>query len=309
MEKITLYNYEIYLLELSEGNISTERYQTLMKFLKIHPELVPDLMQLELPVLPAETENSGLTEVLLRDNTFDSDREIFEYAEGQLTGKTLNDFERRLNSDPQLRQDVTLFKSLVLKPDLSVSFEHKSTLHKSNFVNEHEYALQPEQSLMFPHKATLYREARTYRLFPPAVQRAAAALVVLLFAALVASITKNNPPAESKLHAVTPILPSIKPKAEVITESTDKPLATLKNKKRVYKMRAPEISKSEAVVPAQTEITGPVQSVTIVGPAVARDNYRDSSATIPSGGLAQTPPSKSSEEHMMVISDLSQVPV
>jgi hypothetical protein len=210
MEKITLHNYEAWLLDHSEGMLSEAQKDALYKFAAAHPELSIDLDGPGLPKLEKEEVDSGLREFLRHDV---DEEELLGYIEGQLNEKSRNAFEDRLASDAGLAARLDNYRRTILQKDFSETFGNKQLLKKPTdeelladpLLNKLEslidgYALDltsqsssyewkllqltrlKSDQVFYPDKEALKKRSRVILLFSPRVLRVAAAIV--LFCAL-----------------------------------------------------------------------------------------------------------------------------
>jgi len=158
--KITVHNYEAYLLDWVEGTLSREEQAQLHLFFEEHPELDErDLLTDNLPELNPVQE-SGLDKVALfrainpvgewNANTYEEG--LISSVEHQLVEEeqeTLNEF---LSKNPDLEVEFQLYQKAILKPDETIE----------------------------ANKAVLIRKPKLI-VFPRVVQYAAAASIALLF--------------------------------------------------------------------------------------------------------------------------------
>lgn len=240
--EITITNYEAWLLDRLEGNLSDEEIRTLENFLIIHPELDAedsDLLSLSLPFCD---ERMG-TDVDLKKE-FEADHElILNYLEELLTPLEKEAFETRLKEDTQLLALLEIFKLTKLTHEVLVF--PKSQLLKSeedvllaspvlNFIEQQlspqeqneflatlpgqanlktELALfeatrlQADPAIVYPNKSELMRGARILPLFSLRTWQYAAAILLLLVFSFLIRFTYN--PAGDKVQTLS---------AEVLTK-------------------------------------------------------------------------------------------
>lgn len=126
--KINIDNYEAYLLDHMEGNLSREEILELQAFAAQHPHLNIDLNDLELVELVTDDvqfENKeGLKKVGI------SDEQFVAYIENELEPQKKQEIETLCASDEKLAKDLKLFQHTIIKADLSVEFEGKNQLKK-----------------------------------------------------------------------------------------------------------------------------------------------------------------------------------
>src|SRR5688572_17539732 len=124
--KITIHNYEAFLLDYSEGTLTESQTQELQFFLSKHPELGILLEDLDMPVLEQESVMSDFTDELLKFQTPDQE-EICRYLEGLMDQQEKTHFEKRLVAEPVLRSELEAFRKTILQAE-KTTFELKSSL-------------------------------------------------------------------------------------------------------------------------------------------------------------------------------------
>ncbi|MBL7895043.1 MAG: hypothetical protein JNK50_07125 [Bacteroidia bacterium] len=128
---ITLENYEAYLLDYMEGNLSKADTALLQQFVVLHPELNIDLSELELVELEAtnitfENKNNLKKEItpLVRDEDY------VDYIENNLSTSEKNKIDTLASQYPSVKKELGLFQKTILQPELNIVFENKSDLKK-----------------------------------------------------------------------------------------------------------------------------------------------------------------------------------
>jgi hypothetical protein len=239
MEKITLHNYEAWLLDHSEGMLSEAQKDALYKFAAAHPELHIDLDVSDLPKLEKEEVDSGLREFLRHDV---DEEELLGYIKGQLTEKNRKAFEDRLASDAGLAARLDDYRRTILPKDFSETFGNKQLLKKPTdeelladpLLNKLEslidgYALdltsqsssyewkllqltrlKPDQ-VFYPDKEALKKRSRVILLFSPRVLRVAAAIVLFCALSVIVGYYFRPEPAQVASRAVVKEKPQPKP--------------------------------------------------------------------------------------------------
>jgi hypothetical protein len=124
--KIGINNYEAFLLDHMEGNLSTEDLVALQLFAAQHPELNIDLKDLELVELETEkisfNEKNNLRKV--------SDEQFVAYIENQLNEEEKNAVETICADNKTLATDLKFFKATITSADETIIFENKDFLKK-----------------------------------------------------------------------------------------------------------------------------------------------------------------------------------
>ncbi|MCW3075865.1 MAG: hypothetical protein JWO32_474 [Bacteroidetes bacterium] len=227
MEEINLHNYEAFLLDYFDGNLSKELTGKLMTFVVTHPELEIDLNDNDLPVFNAEEVHYELKYALKKENHNFPNEDLLEYLEGHLSEEDKLLVEARLNEDPLLALELKFLKQTVIAADYSISFKNKNQLIKSqedlvlnnrsicffeNQLSEKEKAdfitevsvdknlrdeltlvkhtlLLPDLTVVYPIKAELKKEAIVIPFFSV---RLAIAAALFLVAGLIIVFTMYN---------------------------------------------------------------------------------------------------------------------
>lgn len=128
---INIENYEAFLLDYMEGNLSNENTSLLLQFVVLHPELGINLNELELVQLNDEQlifENKNNLKKSAGDLV--SLEQYISYIENELTQdeKTKIDFLAKENS--AISNELNLYKKTILTADSSILFENKNALKK-----------------------------------------------------------------------------------------------------------------------------------------------------------------------------------
>jgi hypothetical protein len=132
--KITRENYEPFFLDYLEGNLNEPLLNELNEFLQQNPDLKEELRLCEAVNLPSENINFTGKEKLYRA-PFDKN-EIFEnysvaFIEGDLSEEEITSYLAYIETHPDRKKELTLFKETKLIPDESVTFPVKSKLYKT----------------------------------------------------------------------------------------------------------------------------------------------------------------------------------
>ena len=131
MSRITIDNYEAYLLDLLEGTLSGEMQVELELFLIQHPELKTDLT--ELPLLTVDSEGiqfSGKPQLKKTDHDLVSQEQFIAYIEDQLPLNERLALEKSCTANPSLSKELNLFKKTIATADASVVYPNKQELKR-----------------------------------------------------------------------------------------------------------------------------------------------------------------------------------
>src|SRR3954471_2967016 len=102
MSRITLNNYEAYLLDFSEGKLNAEDIRQLDEFFKIYPELDLRSETKELPELSILDESFEEKAGLLKTEVYLEDERVLSYLENILTSEETSVFENELTTNAEL---------------------------------------------------------------------------------------------------------------------------------------------------------------------------------------------------------------
>ncbi|MBL7932965.1 MAG: hypothetical protein JNL60_13740 [Bacteroidia bacterium] len=236
MSKITLHNYEAYLLDYLEGNLDSSSIEELKQFALAHPELEIDFEDTNLPYITNLDIEADFKESLRRVEEPLEDEEALSYLEGLLDPEQKQNFELRLPKDPGLEKTLEDYKKTLLSVDSSERFSEKENLFKTeddlvladktiaylenqlskeektdfekrlqeNETLRREYllvsktVLRPETDVVYPGKAELKEETRMVVLYQQkTVFRVAAAIILLAFLSVMFNYIQNDK-AETK---------------------------------------------------------------------------------------------------------------
>ena len=131
MHKIDIHNYEAYLLDFSEGNLTGELQVELELFLIQHPELAINLEDLQLVSLEEET-TTFLNKNSLKKLESDlvSETQFIAYIEHELTDKEKLELEKSCASNPSLTKELKLYTHTIAEADTNIIFENKQSLKR-----------------------------------------------------------------------------------------------------------------------------------------------------------------------------------
>lgn len=131
MHKIDIHNYEAYLLDYSEGNLTGDLQVELELFLIQHPELEINLDELSLLSLEDEvTTFSNKNALKKTDSDLVSETQFIAYIEKQLPEDERLALEKSCATNPTLSKELALFASTLSTPDTSIVFENKQSLKR-----------------------------------------------------------------------------------------------------------------------------------------------------------------------------------
>ena len=203
MSTINLNNYEAFLLDYSEGNLSALEIAELKAFVIAHPELEIDLDNFDLPYFSEEPAGIDFKSELKKTEHDIQNEELINYIENNLPAEQKAAFEAKLSLDKDLAKELELYKKTILAADLTEQSGLKASLIKNeedlilnnNLIaylenqlstNErtefetaiannaslraelHLYSktiLAADTSIVFPHKDALKKETRVIPLF------------------------------------------------------------------------------------------------------------------------------------------------
>lgn len=134
-EKINIENYEAYLLDYMEGNLSKEDTTLLLEFVVLHPELNINLNELEPVVLMDESiafENKS--ELKRTAGQLVSDEQFVSYIENTLSTGEKKRIEKLSATHPEIEKELNLYKKTILIPDATIVFGNKKVLKKETKV-------------------------------------------------------------------------------------------------------------------------------------------------------------------------------
>lgn len=136
MSKINIHNYEAYLLDFSEGNLTDELQMELELFLIQHPELDINLSDLALVTLNEESISfSNKNNLKKTESDLISEDKFVAYIEGQLSETEKTEIEKSCSKNPLLSKELALYQKTILVADSSISYPNKNELkHKPKVI-------------------------------------------------------------------------------------------------------------------------------------------------------------------------------
>lgn len=131
MEQINIHNYEAYLLDFSEGNLTHELQMELELFLIQHPEIDINLSELSLIALDDEAITySNKSSLKKTEGDLISETQFIAYIENQLPENEKIELEKSCSVNPSLSNDLALFKKTIAVADSSIIYENKNELKR-----------------------------------------------------------------------------------------------------------------------------------------------------------------------------------
>jgi len=131
MAAINTHNYEAYLLDFSEGNLSVSLSEELRQFVSLHPELEINLSDMSLPKLAETTVNASFKDSLKRQHLDFSDEDLIDYLEGNLNLQQKRQIETKLKTDSDFLKSFNIFQHTFLQVDHSIVFSEKNNMLKT----------------------------------------------------------------------------------------------------------------------------------------------------------------------------------
>lgn len=127
--KINKNNYEAYLLDLSEGNLSDELRDELNSFLALHPDLEADIIEDFQPLTP-NTDSSIDQNLLQFDSITELNRKHFfiAYHEGDLSSSEQSEVLTFISKNTSYENEFNKFSKIYLSASNEI-FEDKTSLH------------------------------------------------------------------------------------------------------------------------------------------------------------------------------------
>ncbi len=139
---IDMSNYEIFVIDYLDGQLSGEEELALLSFLEKHPELKEEVDGLELATLePLEISSdlkqslkkTPIAEVLgIDENNYES--YFIAFAEKDLNKKEIQQLEKFLLANPLLVNEFELHKNLRLQPDHKIVYPDKEGMKKRRIL-------------------------------------------------------------------------------------------------------------------------------------------------------------------------------
>lgn len=135
MNKINKDNYEAWLLDFAEGNLSEEQQIELELFVMQHPELNINLS--ELPLLNIEVNSvffQNKHQLKKSETDLVSDTQFIAYIENQLSYEEKKAIDKSCANNKFLAYELKLFQNTITYADTTVEFPSKNKLKRQNKV-------------------------------------------------------------------------------------------------------------------------------------------------------------------------------
>src|SRR6478735_7607572 len=114
MSKITIHNYEAFLLDYLEDNLNSSLIEELKQFALSHPELEIDLTETNLPYITEPNIEIDFKESLRKKDEPLEDEELLSYLEGVLDPQGRKYFEEKLSENPELKKAFEMYQKTFL---------------------------------------------------------------------------------------------------------------------------------------------------------------------------------------------------
>lgn len=132
MSKINSHNYEAFLVDYFDGNLSDVIITELKAFVIANPQLNIDLDEMDLPSFSEEGIEAGFKNDLKKTDTFLEDEELINYLENNLTEADKKIFEVKLVNDIALNNELKGYKKTILINEPALVFNEKAGLVKTD---------------------------------------------------------------------------------------------------------------------------------------------------------------------------------
>lgn len=132
MSKINSHNYEAFLVDYFDGNLSDVLITELKAFVIANPQLNIDLDDMDLPSFAEEGIEVGFKNDLKKTDTFLEDEELINYLENNLTEADKKIFEVKLVNDIALNNELKGYKNTILINEPALVFNEKAELVKTD---------------------------------------------------------------------------------------------------------------------------------------------------------------------------------
>ena len=208
MSTINITNYEAYMLDHLEGNLSPQDTLALKAFAILHPELE---LNFEEELVSLENENISFnTKQNLKANF--NDALVIGYLENVLEGKEKQTAEDLALNNLIFKKELEVYKKTIATPDASIVFENKASLKRKP-------------------KILIFAQAVNYRI--------AAALILLvgiwlLISKVFVSDQITTPELASKPNKVLPLNSIVKKEIEKQPEQKTLANSPVQKSKRTY---------------------------------------------------------------------------
>jgi len=132
MSKINSHNYEAFLVDYFDGNLSDVLITELKAFVIANPQLNIDLDDMDLPSFSEEGIEAGFKNDLKKTDTFLEDEELINYLENNLTEADKKIFEVKSVNDIALNNELNGYKKTILINEPALVFNEKAGLVKTD---------------------------------------------------------------------------------------------------------------------------------------------------------------------------------
>jgi hypothetical protein len=134
MSEINLHNYEAYLLDFSENNLSSEDAKELQIFLETHPEIDADIFDTSNLHLSPESTNFNGKLSLKRNEEIpelnEQDTILIGLMENDLSIEEIKIAEKLISENSTAAKDFDLYKKTKLSSNPKIHFQNKENLKK-----------------------------------------------------------------------------------------------------------------------------------------------------------------------------------
>ena len=131
MGQIDIHNYEAYLLDFSEGNLTDELQMELELFLIQHPELDINLSDLALVSIEIESFSfSNKSNLKKTESDLISEEQFIAYIEHQLPTNEKIELEKSCSINPSLAKELALYQKTIAVADTTIIYQNKNELKR-----------------------------------------------------------------------------------------------------------------------------------------------------------------------------------
>ena len=131
MVKIDIHNYEAYLLDFAEGNLTSDQQFELEIFLMQHPELNIDLTTLsEFPLISEDVYFENKQSLKKNINDLISENTFIAYIENQLSETDKFNVEKNCSENAELAKELRLYQHTKVVTDPNILFGNKDKLKR-----------------------------------------------------------------------------------------------------------------------------------------------------------------------------------
>lgn len=187
MNTINRDNYEVFMVDYLDGNLSAESTAELLLFLEKNADLKAELEAFKdaQQIIQSTTKVANKEEII--NHTLLSDESLVALLEGDLTTQEATETHTILQQHIEAQKRYVALQHTVLKPDTSIAYTAKQQL-KQVFV-------VADTTIVFANKTALKRKPA--RIIPLFYQWAAAASILLLLGIVWLNTTKKIKPSNT----------------------------------------------------------------------------------------------------------------